>query len=107
LGQEERALPYFERAASLGNMEAVEHARFIKQKLHMEKTLGLPFQLTAAAFQSTDSFEDMQKVVNRFPIMTSPIFIRGLENAIELQVPLHERAAFTRRLTWLRQVAND
>lgn len=59
------------------------------------------------AFQSANTFGEMEQAVARFPPMTSPYFISQVERIIAEEVPEREMPKFRQRLDWLRHVPPD
>jgi tetratricopeptide (TPR) repeat protein len=101
-GRSRESLPYFEKAAQLGDLQATQAISKIKQMLGMEPTPQIdPAQQAFAAFQQAGSVEAMQQAVARFPLLAQADFIVTIEQVITQQVPPEQR------LAWLRQIINE
>lgn len=103
-GELAKALPYFEKAAQLGNSRGAQLAGQIKQELE-SRTLQteLP-RLAFEVFQQAKSVDDMQKAVAEYPFMCQGDFIAAMEQVIAQKVAPEQRSYFEQQLSWLRQI---
>jgi hypothetical protein len=107
-GRWREALPYFEKAAELGYPAGTAFAERARQELGMETaSQGNSAQDAFEALQAAGSLADLQAAVTRFPFMVDTEFTNAVEQVIRQQVPLEYQPAFTQRLAWLRQIANE
>ncbi len=107
-GQLERALPYLERAASLGLPGA---SRTIAQLRKMSGGNPPPNANTAQAalevLMNAASLAVMRQAVQRYPFIIDPQFIAAVEKHIAQDIPPEHRPAFAQRLAWLKQIARS
>ncbi|MCB0165310.1 MAG: tetratricopeptide repeat protein, partial [Anaerolineae bacterium] len=105
----QEALPYFERAAQLGESTGAQYAAQVRQMLGEAAPEAQvdPTQAALEAFAQAQSAAEMQQVAARYPFLLEPDFVSGLEQLIAQQVPPEHHPHFKQRLDWLKQIAAE
>jgi tetratricopeptide (TPR) repeat protein len=99
------ALPYFEKAAQLGDPDGARGAAVARQQLGMEGVA--PAQQAFNAMMQAGSLYELRQTVAQFSLMTGQEFIQAVEQVITQQVPPEHKPAAEQRLDWLKQIANE
>jgi eukaryotic-like serine/threonine-protein kinase len=107
-GKPKQALPYFEKAAQLGDTQGAELAAQFRKLLGVVPTPPRELvQQAFVAFQQAGSPDDMAQAVVQYTFMTDDEFIIATEQSIDQQIPPEHRYSFRRRLTWLKRIAEE
>ena len=72
----------------------------------LEENVTNPYQQATQAFDTINSFEEMQALVARFPFMTIPGFVQALAEPLVEPAP-KDKPLFVQRVKWLKQIASD
>lgn len=94
-GKAREALPYLEKAAHLGDIQAPDYV------IRVRKRIGLEI------LQQANSPDEVRHNSTGLPFMKDSNFISGLEQIITQEIPPEHRPFFLQRLTWLRQIATE
>jgi serine/threonine protein kinase len=97
------ALPYFEKAAQLGDSHSTQFAAKLRQILNLE--IDNPAILAFEAFIEVESIKEMKQMILVFQFMTGSDFISSVEQFIFQDIPTENQPPFIQRLEWLKQIA--
>jgi tetratricopeptide (TPR) repeat protein len=113
-GDATAALPLAQQAASafaqIGHAEYAQRAQQLVEKLQNtqrgdDSAVHEDMQKAFVEFQLAGSKNQMQRVVARYPYMTGTRFMAVIEQFIASQAAPWQKPALTRRLAWLREIA--